>query len=87
MGAKPYVLIIFNEGRVKDYLLWVYSYYEEKELPIDIVNWLKENGFDQMTIYTDSSRFVTRNDFDRILGYDAVGRLEPQMSCVENQEN
>lgn len=82
-----FILLIFKDGRVKEYLLKLSSYYEGKELPQNVVDWLTENGFDQMTIYTDSSRFVSRDDYDRILGYDAVGRLEAQMSCVDNQKN
>ncbi len=82
----PYILLIFKDGRVVEYKLWLSSSYEDEELPQDVVDWLKENGFDQMPIYTDSSSFVSRNDYDRILGYDAVGRLEEQMSCVDNQK-
>lgn len=85
-GSKRYILIIFKDGRVVEYKLWLSSYYKDEELPQDVVDWLTENGFDQMPIYTDSSKFVSRNDYDRILGYDAVGRLEAQMSCVDNQK-
>lgn len=83
-GSAPYVLIIFKNGKVVEYKLWLSSYYKDEELPQDVVDWLTEKGFDQMTIYTDSSRFVSRNDYDRILGCDAVGRLEEKMSCVDN---
>lgn len=85
--AGDYILIIFEDGRVIEYKLWLSSYYKDQKLPPDVVEWLAENGFDQMQIYTDSSRFVSRNDYDRILGYDAVGRLEEQMSCVKNQKS
>lgn len=83
-SLAPYILMIFKNGRVVEYKLWLTSYYEDTELPQDVVNWLNENGFNEMTIYTDSSRFVSRNDYERILGYDAVGRLEKQMRCVDN---
>lgn len=86
MEWEPYILIIFKDGRVVDYKLWISSYYKDEELPQDVVDWLKENGFDQMPIYTDSSKFVHSNDYDRILGCDAVGRLEDQMSCVNDNQ-
>lgn len=85
-GSSPYILLIFKDGRVVEYKLWLSSYYKDEELPQDVTDWLTENGFDQMQIYTDSSSFVSRKDFDRILGYDAVGRLEEHMSCVDNQK-
>jgi len=83
---SPYVLIIFKEGKVIEYLTNISYHYEGKELPIIIINWLKKNGFGEMPIYTDSSKIVSRDDYDRILGYDAVGRLEDQMSCVKTNK-
>ena len=85
--SGDYNLIIFKYGRVVGYKLRLPSYYEDKELPKDVVDWLTENGFNPMPIYTDTSRFVSRDDCDRILGCDAVGILEAQMSCVEKQKN
>ena len=81
---KGYILLIFKDGKVVEYKLWLSSYYKDEELPQDVIDWLTQNGFDQMPIYTDSSSFVSRDDYDWILGYDAVGRLEEQMSCVDN---
>lgn len=84
--SGDYILIIFKDGRVVEYKLWLSAYYEDEKLPQDVADWLTENGFNKMPIYTDTSRFVSRDDYDRILGCDAVGRLEAKMNCVDNQE-
>lgn len=84
-GIPRYILLIFKEGRILDYTFRLTSYFDEQELPKKAKEWLINKGFDKMQIYSDSLGMVSRGDFERILGMNAVLMLEGHMGFVDKQ--
>lgn len=77
-----YILVLFEEGKVKNYYTGLYFSYAGELLPGDLERWLTKEFYSKFPIYGDSDRIVTEEDYHRILGGDATYRLQPDMDCI-----
>lgn len=78
-----YVLCIFKEGWVEDYLPRLCSTYTDEELPDEVVDWLKQNDYDNLTIYGDVHHIVSCNDYEHLIGAEPGRKLISDMNCVK----
>lgn len=68
---------LFQNGRV-ELGLW----YGDTVIPPTVEDWINENNFAGLKVYTDDYHFISKRDYEMLTSVDG-GQLTQEMNCVE----